>query len=385
VDAALGRLGSDSRRGLEGLRDLVESVRRLEAKLDRMAAAVKAPVDERSGSNAPWVSHRGLQQPRIASSVAQNGYSNRYHRRDFQEAGFAEEERLEYVAESTSRTQTSLGSQNLRSKVSSRKDSSKSLYMPDLDPTHARASRWAASSSSRSLPLPDHRYHGRDYQEAEIAEEERLEYVAESTFRTQTALGSQNIQVRSKLSRNDSSKSPDMSDLDPTHERAPQATCAASSRSLSLPDQLVVPDGEADATKNALICLPPDTECEAVEPADKMEAMDLKIDGMDKKIERIALAVGARLGTGVSEEEDRRRLKEKLKEALETAQRNQMQHVESEKEMWIEYIFGICKPDGRIGKMGSRRVSRLMSVWQRERTFIHPILHLTKPETWKGT
>jgi hypothetical protein len=92
------------------------------------------------------------------------------------------------------------------------------------------------------------------------------------------------------------------------------------------------------------------------EPADKMEVLDLKLDFMDKKLERIAGAVGVRTGGGPNEEEDRRRLKEKLKEALESAQRNRQQQVESEKEVWMEYLFGICKPDGRIGKTGSRRV-----------------------------
>ena len=52
--------------------------------------------------------------------------------------------------------------------------------------------------------------------------------------------------------------------------------------------------------------------------------------------------------------EDRKRLKEKLKEALESAQRNRLRQVESEQEVWMEYLFGVCRPDGRIGKMGSR-------------------------------
>jgi hypothetical protein len=177
-----------------------------------------------------------------------------------------------------------------------------------------------------------------------------------------------------RLSREDSTSTLQGSEPDASPASAPR--WASPSRSLSVFDQPAVQEETDNSALMSLHKPLPDTECEAMEPADKMEAMDLKIDGMDKKIERIALAVGARLGTGVSEEEDRRRLKEKLKEALESAQRNQMQHVESEKEVWLEYIFGICKPDGRIGKMGSRRVSGLMSVWERERTFSHPILRL---------
>lgn len=89
-------------------------------------------------------------------------------------------------------------------------------------------------------------------------------------------------------------------------------------------------------------------------PAEKTDSLDMKLDGLDKKLEKIASAVGARLGTGINEEEDRRRLKEKLKEALDSAARNRMQKIDSEHEVWMEYLFGICKPDGRIGKSGSK-------------------------------
>jgi ElaB/YqjD/DUF883 family membrane-anchored ribosome-binding protein len=74
--------------------------------------------------------------------------------------------------------------------------------------------------------------------------------------------------------------------------------------------------------------------------------------GLDKKIERIAGAVGV-LFTGGGhgdDNEDRKRLKEKLKAALE----RQTRTIVAEQEEWMEYIFGICKPDGRVGKRGSR-------------------------------
>jgi hypothetical protein len=51
--------------------------------------------------------------------------------------------------------------------------------------------------------------------------------------------------------------------------------------------------------------------------------------------------------------EDRKRLKERLKEALDENKRTRPDY-EVEKEDWLEYIFGICRPDGRIGKEGSR-------------------------------
>jgi hypothetical protein len=74
---------------------------------------------------------------------------------------------------------------------------------------------------------------------------------------------------------------------------------------------------------------------------------------MDAKLDRIAETVGVTDGPD-KEEEDRKRLKEKLKEVLEIAQRNRIQQITSEKEKWLEYVFGICRPDGRIGKRGSR-------------------------------
>jgi hypothetical protein len=97
-------------------------------------------------------------------------------------------------------------------------------------------------------------------------------------------------------------------------------------------------------------------EEEGANKPDKLEnGIDLKLDGLDEKLKRIAFAVGASADVGTSEEEDRRRLKEKLKEALESAARNSILEIESsEREVWLEYIFGICKPDGRIGKAGSR-------------------------------
>jgi coenzyme F420-reducing hydrogenase alpha subunit len=86
-----------------------------------------------------------------------------------------------------------------------------------------------------------------------------------------------------------------------------------------------------------------------------MWQVSMKLDGLDEKLSRIARMVGAPDGSHAnSEEEDRKRLKEKLKEVLEIAQRNRIRNITSEKEKWLEYVFGICKPDGRIGKRGSR-------------------------------
>ena len=51
--------------------------------------------------------------------------------------------------------------------------------------------------------------------------------------------------------------------------------------------------------------------------------------------------------------EDRKRLKEKLKEAMRT-ENMKSSGIVPEREEWMEYLFGICKPDGRVGKPGSR-------------------------------
>ncbi len=80
-----------------------------------------------------------------------------------------------------------------------------------------------------------------------------------------------------------------------------------------------------------------------------------KIWTIDKKLEQIAVSMGVR---GVSsegdEEEDRKRLKEKLKQAIEADRRSRVRTIVSRAEVWLEYIFGICRPDQRLGKRGSR-------------------------------
>ena len=53
------------------------------------------------------------------------------------------------------------------------------------------------------------------------------------------------------------------------------------------------------------------------------------------------------------QKEDRKRLKEKLKEAMDH-QEARTAKLDRIKPDWMEYIFGICKPDGRLGKEGSR-------------------------------
>jgi hypothetical protein len=83
--------------------------------------------------------------------------------------------------------------------------------------------------------------------------------------------------------------------------------------------------------------------------------LDAKFADISKRLERIALAVGVKVGhQDGDDEEDRRRLKEKLKVAIELDRRTKVRTIVSSSEMWLEYIFGICPPDKRVGKRGSR-------------------------------
>jgi hypothetical protein len=75
------------------------------------------------------------------------------------------------------------------------------------------------------------------------------------------------------------------------------------------------------------------------------------LTGIERHVQRIAGSMGLYGGVSIGDDnEDRKRLKEKLKAALDRQTRTIVQ----EQEDWIEYIFGICKPDGRVGKRGSR-------------------------------
>ncbi len=83
--------------------------------------------------------------------------------------------------------------------------------------------------------------------------------------------------------------------------------------------------------------------------------LDTKFGIMDKKLERISASMGIKSGVDEGDdEEDRRRLKEKLKDAIDLDRRSRVHKIVSKRQVWLEYIFGICSPDQRIGKRGSR-------------------------------
>jgi hypothetical protein len=93
---------------------------------------------------------------------------------------------------------------------------------------------------------------------------------------------------------------------------------------------------------------------------EKLEVMDCKLntrlEAMERRLEKIADAVGVKkMVAEGNDDEDRKRLKERLNEALGEHRRKVLRS-EGEREGWIEYFFGICKPNGRLGKHGSRFV-----------------------------
>ncbi len=96
---------------------------------------------------------------------------------------------------------------------------------------------------------------------------------------------------------------------------------------------------------------------------DSLLDVDRKLDALSesigRKLERIAYALGIRnlnvVDNSADDAEDRKRLMEKLKSAFDNDRMKRFREAGTEKEKWLEHVFGICKPDQRIGKRGSRR------------------------------
>ena len=74
------------------------------------------------------------------------------------------------------------------------------------------------------------------------------------------------------------------------------------------------------------------------------------------------------------EKEDRKRLKQRLKDAIEYMHETSTNRSTGKKAGWTEHIFGICRPDGRVGKEGSRSLLSLMAVAFFLKSVIIPIL-----------
>jgi restriction endonuclease S subunit len=81
--------------------------------------------------------------------------------------------------------------------------------------------------------------------------------------------------------------------------------------------------------------------------------LNKRIDSLDEKLENIAEALGVKRTKTNNDDEDRKRLKERLMQAIEHHHKRLPKNGDV-KESWISYIFGICEPNGRNGKQGSR-------------------------------
>jgi hypothetical protein len=82
--------------------------------------------------------------------------------------------------------------------------------------------------------------------------------------------------------------------------------------------------------------------------------VDLRCDIVEKRLEKIAHAVGIKhVVNAGDDEEDRKRLKMRLKEALSIQNAHDRVHL-NEPEGFFEYFLGIRPPNGRVGKQGSR-------------------------------
>jgi hypothetical protein len=81
--------------------------------------------------------------------------------------------------------------------------------------------------------------------------------------------------------------------------------------------------------------------------------LNKRIDSLDEKLENIAEALGAKRTKTNKDDEDRKRLKERLMQAIDH-HHDRFPESEVEKESWISYIFGICESNGRTGKQGSK-------------------------------
>jgi hypothetical protein len=84
--------------------------------------------------------------------------------------------------------------------------------------------------------------------------------------------------------------------------------------------------------------------------------IDSRCDGVERRLDKIANAVGVRnVVSAGDDEEDRKRIKMRLKEALTIQNANDSVSA-SGQEGYLEYFLGIRPPNGRIGKQGSRSV-----------------------------
>lgn len=116
--------------------------------------------------------------------------------------------------------------------------------------------------------------------------------------------------------------------------------------------------GRVESSKGAEISSEPKPPNDATGWSNSYKLMDSELGTTLKSLEnmlvQITNSIGIKNDTEGDDDADRKRLKEKLKLAIEADRRSRIRPIVSRGEVWIEYIFGICQPDQRIGKRGSR-------------------------------
>ena len=88
-----------------------------------------------------------------------------------------------------------------------------------------------------------------------------------------------------------------------------------------------------------------------------MKSITSALSAISHKLDTIRAAEAAEPALPEDDDsKDRKRMKERLKETLEMDKKRFRQAPVPEG--WLEYLFGICEADGRVGKVRSRYASR---------------------------
>jgi hypothetical protein len=81
--------------------------------------------------------------------------------------------------------------------------------------------------------------------------------------------------------------------------------------------------------------------------------LEQKMAELGEQLEGVSEALGSKPNVSSRDDDaDRKRIKERFKSALEHEKRHSVSEIKLEG--FFEYLFGICSPNGRLGKRGSR-------------------------------
>ena len=119
-------------------------------------------------------------------------------------------------------------------------------------------------------------------------------------------------------------------------------------------DTLIDAAGQAESGKGAKTHREPSNPLKNAPDMMLDSELGVKLACLEKMLEQITKVIVVKNVCEGDDDEDRRRLKEKLKLAIEADRRSRIRPIVSRAEVWLQYIFGICQPDRRIGRRGSR-------------------------------